>query len=259
MKNLFYFLVGTILFTSLNSCETVKHASGSNSGSDLFAYQWQLTELGGKPFFAGGPEAAHLIFENLNPIKVYGTTGCNRVNGTVISSTGNSMKFSPLATTRMACPGDNESRFLDAINRTDNWKVAGNELTIYSGDVRLAKFTGVSKELAASLDGTWTLNYLSGLKITFEGLYPDKKPHVVFNLATNEMSGNSSCNLFTSKYTMDGNKITFEDALKTMMYCEGGGEEAFLNMLRKVNRYSVKDNILTFLINDVAVMRFTKS
>ena len=259
MKNLIYSLFGTFLIMSLSSCETAKKATNGNLGSDLFSYQWQLTELDGKPFFAGGPEAAHLIFENSNPIKVYGTTGCNRINGTVISSGENAMKFSPFATTKMACPGDNESRFLDAISRTDNWKVAGKELMIYSGDVLLAKFTGVSKELAASLDGTWTLNYLSGLRIAFEGLYPDKKPHVVFNLATNEMSGNSSCNLFTSVYTMDGNKISFKDALKTMMYCEGGGEEAFFNMLKEVNRYTVKDNILTFLINDVAVMRFTKS
>jgi heat shock protein HslJ len=259
MKYVIYFLFGTFLLISLNSCETAKRATDSNSGNTLYSYQWQLTELGGKPFFAGGPEAAYLIFENLNPIKVYGTTGCNRLNGTVLSSSGNSIKFSPLATTRMACQGDNESRFLDAINRTDNWKVSGNNLMIYNGDVLLAKFKGVSKELAASLDGTWNLNFLSGLRIAFDGLYPDKKPHVVFNLATEEMSGNSSCNLFTSKYTMDGNKITFQDALKTMMYCEGGGEEAFFNMLKKVNHYSVKDNILTFFIDDVAVMRFTKS
>ena len=260
MKTLFYFLLSTIVITSLNSCETVKHTTGANSAnSDLFAYQWQLTELESKPYFAGDPNAANLIFENASPMKVYGSTGCNRLNGTVISSSNNSVKFSPLATTRMACPGDNESRFLDAINRTDNWKVAGNQLMIYNGDVLLAKFTGVSKQLAASLDGTWTLNYLSGLRIAFEGLYPDKKPHVVFNLATDEMSGNSSCNLFTSKYTMDGNKITFKDALKTMMYCEGGGEEAFLNMLRKVDHYSSDGKTLIFLIGDVAVMRFTKS
>ena len=260
MKNLFYFLLATILFTSLNSCDTVKHSTSANSANnDLFEYQWQLTELDSKPYFAGDPNAANLIFENTSPMKVYGSTGCNRLNGTVTSASNNSVKFSPLATTRMACPGDNESRFLDAINKTDNWKVAGNKLMLYNGDVLVAKFEGISKKLAANLNGTWTLNYLSGLRITFDGLYPEKKPHVVFNLVTNEMSGSSSCNLFTSKYRMDGDKITFEDALKTMMYCEGGGEEAFFNMLKKVDHYSSDGKTLTFLIGDVAVMRFTKS
>ena len=44
-----------------------------------------------------------------------------------------------------------------------------------------------------------------------------------------------------------------------MMFCEGGGEEAFLNMLKKVNKYAITDeNTLAFLIGDVAVMRFAK-
>ncbi len=42
------------------------------------------------------------------------------------------------------------------------------------------------------------------------------------------------------------------------MFCEGGGEEAFLNMLKKLNKYAVSNNTLTFMIDDVAVMRFSK-
>ncbi len=58
---------------------------------------------------------------------------------------------------------------------------------------------------------------------------------------------------------MNGNNIKFADPLKTMIFCEGGGEEAFLNMLKKVNKYTVSDgNTLTFMIDDVAVMRFAK-
>ncbi|MBS1737636.1 MAG: META domain-containing protein [Bacteroidetes bacterium] len=258
MKNLFFFLLATFIFSSFSSCDSAKHTTGSNSvSSDLFLNQWQLTELEGKPYFSGDPNSANLVFDNVNPIKVYGSTGCNRLNGTV-TATSNSVKFSPLATTRMACPGNDESRFLDAISKTDNWKVAGNQLSLYQGDVLLAKFTGVSKKLTANLGGSWTLNYLSGLRIAFDGLYPDKKPHVVFNLASNEMSGNTSCNSFTAKYNMDGSKISFKDALRTMMYCEGGGEEAFLNMLKKVDHYSADGKALTFLIGDIPVMRFTK-
>ncbi len=46
-----------------------------------------------------------------------------------------------------------------------------------------------------------------------------------------------------------------------MIFCEGGVESTFLNMLKKVNKYAVTDgnlNILTFIIDYVAVMRFTK-
>ena len=44
-----------------------------------------------------------------------------------------------------------------------------------------------------------------------------------------------------------------------MIFCEGGGETTFLNMLKKVNKYAVTNsNTLSFIMGDVAVMRFTK-
>ena len=46
---------------------------------------------------------------------------------------------------------------------------------------------------------------------------------------------------------------------KTMIFCEGGGETTFLNMLKKVNKYAITEgNTLGFIMGDVAVMRFTK-
>jgi heat shock protein HslJ len=86
-----------------------------------------------------------------------------------------------------------------------------------------------------------------------------EKPTISFNLASNKLSGNTSCNGFSSSFTIDGNHIKFADALKTMMFCEGGGAEAFLKMLKEVNKYALSDDyILTFMIEDIAVMRFTK-
>ena len=56
------------------------------------------------------------------------------------------------------------------------------------------------------------------------------------------------------------NKITISEPFaKTMMFCEGEGESSFLDMLKKVNSYSVNiDNTLTFSMGDIAVMRFVK-
>jgi heat shock protein HslJ len=112
----------------------------------------------------------------------------------------------------------------------------------------------------SKLSGTWELNYISGKRIAFDGLYPDKKPQINFNLTENELGGNTSCNGFGSKMVIDGNKITFSEPFaKTMIFCEGEGESSFLDMLKKVNSYSVSnDNTLTFIMGDIAVMRFTK-
>jgi heat shock protein HslJ len=113
---------------------------------------------------------------------------------------------------------------------------------------------------ASKLSGTWELNYISGKRIAFDGLYPDKKPQINFNLTESELGGNTSCNGFGSKMVIDGNKITISEPFaKTMIFCEGEGESSFLDMLKKVNSYSVNnDNTLTFSMGDIAVMRFVK-
>ncbi len=108
------------------------------------------------------------------------------------------------------------------------------------------------------LNGTWELNFISGKRIAFEGLYPNKKPQITFDLRKNEIRGNSSCNGFSCKYTMDKSTIKFGDPMGTMMACGGSGEEDFYKMLKRVNNYSVDITTLTFLIDDVAMMRFAK-
>ena len=118
--------------------------------------------------------------------------------------------------------------------------------------------TGKQALVESQLKGNWELNYISGKRIAFEGLYPDKKPQIAFDLGKSEIRGNSSCNGFSCNYTINKSTIRFGDPLGTMMACGGSGEEDFYRMLKKVNNYSVETATLTFLIDDVAVMRFVK-
>jgi heat shock protein HslJ len=109
-------------------------------------------------------------------------------------------------------------------------------------------------------NATWELEYISGPRIAFEGLYPDKKPQITFNTAANEVNGTSSCNGYMAKYTSDGKTISFgEPGPTTMMFCEGGGEQTFLQMMKKVNNYSInKDGKLNLNVGEVPMMRFKK-
>lgn len=111
----------------------------------------------------------------------------------------------------------------------------------------------------AKLTGTWELNYISGVRIAFNGLYPSAKPTISFGKAAGELSGNTSCNGFSSKVTIDGNKLNVsEPGAMTMRHCEGEGERHFLDMLKKVTSYDVRDSVLNLIQGDIAVMRFVK-
>jgi len=114
----------------------------------------------------------------------------------------------------------------------------------------------------SKLEGTWELNYITGPRIAFEGLYPNKKPTINFDIKENRVSGNNSCNSFTGKLVVTGNKIDFNQpmAVTKMMCMDGQGEQVFMSTLPKITSYDVTDDgkTLNFISGDIAMMRFTK-
>src|SRR6218665_3958733 len=70
---------------------------------------------------------------------------------------------------------------------------------VFLGSVLLSCNTTKSKksDAVSKLEGTWELNYITGPRITFDGLFPNKKPTIIFNTKDNQVSGNNSCNTYT--------------------------------------------------------------
>jgi heat shock protein HslJ len=122
------------------------------------------------------------------------------------------------------------------------------------------KNTVASSSDLSKLEGSWELNYISGPRIAFNGLYPGKKPELSFDLAEKRFSGNSSCNSYSGKLVADDSSINFnEPMIATKMACPGEGEAIFFEMIKKVNKYEVAgDTTLNFMMGDIAIMRFKK-
>jgi heat shock protein HslJ len=118
-----------------------------------------------------------------------------------------------------------------------------------------------SNAKTTSLEGTWVLNYITGPRIAFDGLYPINKPTIKFDLKENKVAGNNSCNQYFGALMLDGAKINFKDAKMgmTMMACEGNGDSVYMDTLAKIESYTITDdgNTLNFLLGNVVMMRFT--
>ena len=116
-----------------------------------------------------------------------------------------------------------------------------------------------TKQMAADkLQGsTWELDYLSGPRIAFDALFPQKIPQLTFDESTGMATGNNGCNGYSAEYTLDGDKISFgEPGPTTMMYC-GEGEQHFLKAMEKVNRFGFDaDGRLNLMLDDVPMLRF---
>ena len=111
------------------------------------------------------------------------------------------------------------------------------------------------------LSGTWELDYISGPRIAFDGLYPNKKPFLKVETDSNRISGSTSCNNFFGKLNRDGHSISFKDGLgMTKMACPGQGESTFLSTLEKINKYDITDEgkTLHLIMGDIALMRFKR-
>lgn len=106
---------------------------------------------------------------------------------------------------------------------------------------------------------TWELEYISGPRIAFEGLYSEKKPTITFNKDTKKVEGNNSCNGYSAEFKIDESSLYFgEPGITTMMYC-GKGETIFLDMMKKVNNYNFdEDGKLNLIYDGILMMRFKK-
>lgn len=127
--------------------------------------------------------------------------------------------------------------------------------------ILLITLSCAKKDTAEQLYGTaWELEYISGPRIAFEGLFPDKKPQLTFDKEANKAIGNNGCNGYSAEFTLgEENAISFgEPGPTTMMYC-GQGEQEFLKTIKKINKYSFDlEGKLNLLMDDVTMMRFKK-
>jgi heat shock protein HslJ len=264
MKSIFSIATVCTMSIAISSCDhSKKIATEPAAGSGaLYQSEWKLTEVQGEMVPPGSK--AMLAFTAAQPNKVSGSTGCNRMSGTFELSGAHTIAFSPLATTKMACLDSNanalEQKFTNALMQTNGWGIDDNMLLLKNGEATVAKLKAQKPATAEELklNGAWELNYISGARIAFDGLFPNKKPTIIFDFPKEEAYGNGSCNGYSVKVKVEGNTVHFGDALSTMMACEGNGEPVYFTTLKTATSYNVHEDTLTMIMGDIAVMRFTR-
>lgn len=105
---------------------------------------WDLVELGGTK--VGEDRRPNIVFSEA---EVSGFAGCNQFQGS-FEQERETLEFGPVASTRMYCEesADLETRYLAMLERTTRFTVAGNRLSLFSGDELLALFKPTGHELA---------------------------------------------------------------------------------------------------------------
>lgn len=114
----------------------------TNSGNPTEHY-WSLVELNGKPVSGNMPDGKpHILFHGSTG-KADGSGGCNRFSGNFELRSGNKIQISPLAATRMACPGNTEAAFFKTMEGTSFYNVKNDKMTLSRDGKVIARFEAV--------------------------------------------------------------------------------------------------------------------
>jgi len=135
------FLTGVVMMACSSSRNTAAQLQSLNGNWELTVFPNEsksFTEM----FTMKKPE----LELNSTTMRVSGSTGCNRTMGG-FSVNGEEFTFTNMATTKMGCPGYDESIFLNALNRVNRFRLNGDQLSLLQDSTLLmtfAKKTGSS-------------------------------------------------------------------------------------------------------------------
>ena len=134
MKILFFLL----LLTPLNHITVIP-----NVQQQMLSGDWQLEYImvpGRDTAGLYNKQTPHIRFDSI-AARVSGSTGCNRFSGPY-TCTGNELHFDTgrMTLTRMACQGDGEGIFIDALKKVTRYDIYDDVLLFLQDDIVLMRW-----------------------------------------------------------------------------------------------------------------------
>lgn len=229
----------TLILTGL-AVLTLAACASSASRQSLTASPWLLTELNGESPLPDTTITAEFDEDG----NVSGSSGCNTYT-TTYTVNGDQLNFNEqVITTLMACLEpvmEQENAYLQVLRETATFESDENNLTLYDGDSKaLARFEASSQSLAGT---SWTvISYNTGTQAVTSVIIGTE---ITANFSEDgQLSGNASCNQYTTTYSTKDNTITIGPAAMTEMFCaEPEGimeqERQYLVSLQTADTYKI--------------------
>jgi len=121
-----------VISISLTNCKSVNEKNHNNNIKEKY---WKLKTLYGQEIKMEDNQKREIFITlKTKNNRFTGFAGCNTINGEYILEEGNRVKFTKVISTKMFCNNStNESKFLKAINATDNYTIKNNILSLNLG------------------------------------------------------------------------------------------------------------------------------
>ena len=246
----------------LSGCSLLQNntMSSESNPSDLNA-KWKIISIEDKAIDNNVNGKEPLFSFDLIKKEYAAITGCNNLMGGFELHAANKIKFSMGMSTMMACANMEVEQGLSRILPLITSYVINQDTLSFMDKKKSVKVKFILKkeDKSALLNGKWELNYLGLSDKPVNQLFNLRKPTIEFNTTEETLSGNGGCNNYSSTYHIDGHKIKFGTLASTKMSCATiAAEGTYFKNLEKSSSFNIKDDQLTLITNDMAILRFKK-
>ncbi len=232
--------------------------AASQANPVLEGSSWMLTDLADESgALVAVPEGVEVTLAFAEG-SASGSAGCNRYVASYTVEGQSGLTFGPAATTMMACMGpgaDIEPTYLAMLANVTGFESAMGVLTLWNADQNIvASYTAV---VPVELVGTnWNAlsvnNGRQGVETVAEGT------SITAVFGEDGILSGKACNNYSAGYTVDGNNITIEMGISTMMACpneaEMAQEQAYLMMLPQAATYAIDGDMMELRTADGALI-----
>lgn len=203
------------------------------SAVPLVGTNWTLTGLTEQGKLVVPGQAAPRPTLRLDGTAASGSTSCNTYRAN-FATRGDILRFTSLATTRLACPDridGLEERFVNLMRGVSRFTVQGDTLTLFSGKAdrlvftsgRVATLPGLPSDgkgqSMSTLKGNWFVT-----RLVVAGQEVALPAQASFSFAPDAtgfaLSGTAGCNRAMGRVTTTGTAVTFGPLATTRMLCD---------------------------------------
>lgn len=255
-------LLVSFTLSLLTSCSLLQNNAQLNtsSASDLNA-KWHIISIENKAIDKKVNGKEPLFSFDLAKKEYSAITGCNNLMGAFELKSANKIKFERGISTMMACDNMEVEQGLSKIlPLVTKYTISNDTLSFVDSKKNIkAQFKLKKEDLSVLLKGKWELDYLGFSNKPIAQLFNTRKPTLEFNTNEETLVGNGGCNNYSGTYRADGHKLKFGPIASTKMACPSlDGESIYFQNLQKISSFSVHEDQLTLITDDIAILRFKK-
>jgi heat shock protein HslJ len=230
--------------------------SGGDPAAMLVGKRWMLQQMVGADGSVTPVIPGTEIIAEFRDGRIMGSAGCNSYGGAYVVREGAAISISDTFSTLMAClrPGlmEQESAYLAALRGVSSFEVTADVLSLRSGDGAMLRFV---PQPQVTLEGTdWVATGYNTGRGAVSSLAIGSP--ITARFESGNLTGSAGCNMYSARYTVDGNRLTIGDVASTRRACAAPGvmeqEAAYLAALGTVRAYRTQGTSLILQTSDGA-------